>query len=147
MNIAFFHTRSILPILLIVGLTACRPSTEPVSNASSTNTTTTDMKPEETAAIAGLQWLNDANPAENAANELTQANAQSRQPNLMAFAGRGISYPGLTKEQLALISDKVGHKIVEGSGDVIYGAAHREMRKKLRSYAIAYNQAIFTAVK
>ena len=142
-----YRMRCLVIALLLTGLTACRPASEPSTQASKTTPAVTKMTPQEQSAVASLQWLNNADAARDAANELSQASTQARKVNLIAFARRGISYPGLSKEQLARIGDKVGYKFAEGSGDVIYGPTHRAMRRKLRSYAIAYNQAIFVALQ
>lgn len=102
---------------------------------------------EERKAVAKLQWLNSANPQQRASSELAQAKAQGRKPAIMAFAGRGLSYPGLSPAQLAKIRRKVNDNITDGSGDTIFGPTHRNMRKKLRDYAIAYNRAIAAGIQ
>ena len=105
------------------------------------------MSAEERKAVTQLQWLNGANAASDAATEIAQAKAQNRKPVVLAFVQRGLSYPGLNRVQMSKIRRKVNDKIVEGSGDMIFGPTHRQMRQKLRDYAIAYNRAVLAAMQ
>lgn len=146
MKYSFSCTNYLLALLIMTGLTSCQRDAKPENN-SSAKAEPSAMTPQEEKAVAVLQWLNNGNPEQDASNEFRQAGEQSRKPKLMAFAGRGLSYPGLSKDQLAATKDKVSYKIAEGSGDVIYGSAHREMRKKLRAYTVTYNQAILAAIQ
>ena len=167
--------RCLIATLVLAGLTACMPSPEPVTqptvntgtSAINTNTganttatanrtanvatpaSTPTPKPiaEERKALTQLQWLNGADAARDAANEIAQAKAQNRKPMVMAFVQRGLSYPGINRVQMSKIRRKVHDKIVEGSGDMIFGPSHRQMRQKLRDYAITYNQAILAAMQ
>ena len=159
---------------VLAGLTACMPNPEPVNqptvstgtstmNTNSTSTanrtentvtptpaptpTSKPMSDEERKAVTQLQWLNSADAARDAGNEIAQSKAENRKPVILAFVQRGLSYPGLNRVQMSKIRRKVNDKIVEGSGDMIFGPTHRQMRQKLRAYAIAYNQAILAAVQ
>ena len=162
MNSLLLRCLVVAPVL--AGLTACMSGPEPVKRATvttgtsameTTNATVTatpaptptpqPMTAEEQEAVKQLQWLNGADAARDARNELAQAKAQERKTSVLVFVRRGLSYPGLSKVQLAKIRRNVNDKIVEGSGDMIFGPTHRAMRQKLRAYAIAYNQAIAAA--
>ena len=138
-----------LTVCLLTLLAACRPDAGPVKpiNHTMNNKAAPAMNAQEQSAVAGLQWLNTANAFQDATNEINQAAAEGRQPRLIAFAGRGLQYPGITHDQLAALQGKAGYKIAEGSGDVLYGEAHRQMRQKLLAYAITYNQAIAAVIQ
>ncbi len=142
----------ITPVL--AGLVGCPPTPEPPASRPTVNTASTSTDPvtasasmstEEQAVVAKLQWVNTAEPQIDAKNELMHAQKENRKPLIIVFAGRGLSYPGLSKEQLQLIRRQVNDNIIEGSGDTIYGPTHRELRHKLRTYAITYNQVIADA--
>ncbi|MFK8021342.1 MAG: hypothetical protein AB8B86_16390 [Pseudomonadales bacterium] len=138
------YIASYVSILLVAGaLSGCNGSAKSneslVDEASLEQTT---MSPREKEVVATMLWVEDADPQADAALML-----KNDKPELMAFAGRGLSYPGLTKNQVASIKNKVGYQVAEGSSDTIYGNSHRSLRKKLREYATVYNQIIFDAVK
>jgi len=131
--------------ILFIGavLSACNgsvKSNEPLVETSNVESNT--MSPREKEVVSTMAWVEQADPQADAALML-----KSAKPELMAFAGRGLSYPGLTKDQVSNIESKVGYQVAKGSGDVIYGNSHRSLRRKLREYATVYNQIIFDAVK
>ena len=156
-----YYRNFCIALLATTALSACIPVAPPAEQTGSTHmgsktmqqpadnktTTPSPMTPQEAAAVARLQWLNNADPVADAHNEINKARFQVRKPVLMVFAQRGLSYPGLNSTQLASIRRKVNDKIVEGSGDVIYGQTHHMLRKKLRVYAVNYNQSILAALQ
>lgn len=155
-------------LTITAGLSGCIPVVPPADQASSTggsgmaqpeNSTPTPkptaaarpapppMSQQEKEAVAALQWLNNADALADARKEISQARFQGGKPALMVFAQRGLSYPGLNRAQLKSIRRKVNDKIATGSGDVIFGETHHAMLRKLRIYAVTYNQAILAAVQ
>lgn len=129
-------------IMTIGSLAACQSTDEKETPAPSSGSST--MSEEEKAAVDQLAWLNTQNPAQDAQAMLA---INGKKPELIAFSGRGLSYPGLSASDYTSIEKKVSYRIAEGSGDVIYGNAHLEMRKKLRDYAEVYNQTILAGLQ
>lgn len=134
---------SLTLLMTASGLVACQTSETKPESPSAKPTGFSDMSAKERAAVDKLSWINNSNPTEAAQAVLARAQSDANQkPALLAFAGRGLTYPGLTSAEYEAIKSKVTYRIAEGSGDVIYGNTHREMRKKLNAYATTYNQAI-----
>lgn len=101
----------------------------------------TAMSADAQAAINALSWVTQADPAADAAKALATGNAE-----LLAFSGRAKSFPGLTVAEYEGVKDIVGYRYFEGMGDVLYGDAHKALRRQARSYATQYNQVIYKAV-
>lgn len=100
------------------------------------------MTEREREVIEKMLWVEVADPHADAKLTLEKA-----MPELIAFAGRGLSYPGLTEKEFALIKTRVTYKVIEGSGDTIYGKMHRNLRRQLKTYAEVYNRRVFSALK
>ncbi|MEM6638625.1 MAG: hypothetical protein AAF610_01845 [Pseudomonadota bacterium] len=97
------------------------------------------MSRKEAKAVEAMSWVEGADP-------VADARAALRDPKsieLLAFASRALSFPGLSAEQYAEISKRVRYRVVQGAGDVLYGQAHRAMRRKVHAYATVYNAEIY----
>ena len=102
------------------------------------------MSKKEQEVVETMQWVESADAKVDAQNSLK--NNTNGKPELIAFAGRSLSFPGLTSAQYEEIKGKVTPRYAEGSGDVLYGNTHKAMRKKLRAYASEYNAVIYSAL-
>ena len=102
-----------------------------------------EMSEAEKTAVGQLQWIVGRNPEQDARDAL----ASGSPVEIIAIAGRGLRYPGLSKQQFMQIENKVTAKVAEGSGDTIYGNTHRDLRRQLMAYATRYNQAIYAGLQ
>lgn len=66
---------------------------------------------------------------------------------LLAFSSRAISLPGidLVKFDLAMLKKHCGYRILPNSGDMLKPGQDLTERKKMRTYATQYNQAVIKA--
>lgn len=151
------HLYLCLLVVLTIAVSSCQQATTHVEETNHSKKTTnkvtnkaTDkmvnktnyvMSEEEIEVVNQMQWINSADAEADAKKAL-----QNNVPELLAFSGRGISFPGLTHPQYESIKDKVNYRVAKGSGDVLYGETHRMLRVKLKSYAKTYNTIIFNTL-
>lgn len=102
------------------------------------------MSDKETEIVEKLLWVKTANPKEDARKALE--NTDTDKVELIAFSGRGKSFPGLTKAQFAEVQPLVSYRFAKGSGDTLYGATQKNLRKQLHTYVSAYNKIIYDAL-
>ncbi|MBL4871572.1 MAG: hypothetical protein JKX72_11530 [Robiginitomaculum sp.] len=146
MKLKLFGLLSIVLGLGIIGCQQVEKDSE-TTTTSVANTSANDMTPEEQGAVDNMQWVIGANAQIDADKALKKSRGNTGvKPELIAFSGRGIRFPGLTPDQYELIKDQVTYKIAKGSGDVIYGNTHMAMLKKLNKYSTDYNTIIFSAL-
>ena len=141
---------SVFSIALVFTLMGCQQ----VSNEDVDTPTITVENPKEPASepmsqkeqeiVKTMQWVESADAKADARKSLK--NNTGSKPELIAFAGRSLSFPGLTSAQYEEIKGKVTPRYAEGSGDVLHGDTHKAMRKKLHAYASEYNAVIYSAV-
>lgn len=134
--------------ITVSSLAACQsqaPKSKPAS-PSAVTTGSSGMTSKERASVDKLEWLNTGDPEQDAQVMLMKAKNSNQKPVLLAFAGRGLSYPGLSKAEYEAIKSKVSYQVAEGSGDVTRGSADRAMRKKLKAYATIYNRTIVAGI-
>lgn len=138
-------------LLAFIGLSlmACQqtsatatPAQKPTS--ASPQESNLDMNDKEKAVVTKLEWVKSANAKDDASKALAQTSAQSIE--LIAFSGRGKSFPGLTLEEYAEIESRVTYRFAEGSGDTLYGPTHKALRRDLRAYVSEYNKIIYGAL-
>lgn len=140
----------VFSIALVFTLMGCQQ----VSNENVDTPTVTVENPKETAnepmsekeqkVVEKMQWVESADAKADAQKSLK--NSTGDKPELIAFAGRNLSFPGLTSAQYEEIKGKITPRYAEGSGDVLYGDTHKAMRKKLHAYASEYNAVVYSAV-
>ncbi len=140
----------ILPLLFITGILSGCQQTQTHNAASGTHhSVNTDvsshMSDREKQIVKQLEWVQSADASIDARAAL-KALGQNGKPQLIAFSGRGKSFPGLSKAQYVSIKDKVTYRYAEGSGDIIFGPRHKALRQGLRDYVSEYNQTIYKAV-
>lgn len=116
-------TRKWLGALLgsLMGLTACA-ATAPV-----------DDNP--------LAWLETVDPVEQARKQAQDALKQD-DLRLLALPRRSLVIPGVDPQLVEDYRRKCGVRLLEGAGDAVRDARQRELLKKARDYATAYNQII-----
>ena len=132
-----------------VGLTGCQQMSNKAEAAPTGPTQTTEnpivnMSEKERAVVAKLDWVRTANAMQDA--QKTLAKPSGEKPEIIAFSGRGKSYPGLTAEEYSEIEPFVTFRFAEGSGDVIQGPTHKQLRRDLRAYVKTYNKAVYESV-
>lgn len=59
--------------------------------------------------------------------------------------GFGCTIPGVTNS-IPEIKEKYGIRILDGTGDIIFGAKHREFKKDANEYAKKYNQLLLQQI-
>lgn len=135
---------ALLPIALLIGLMGCQQvSTEDAnSSTAATNNTKVEMSPKEQEVVNQMLWVQSAD-AKADANKSLSADGK---PELIAFSGRGISFPGLSSSQYEDIKDSVTYRNAMGSGDVLFGPTHKALRSQLSDYASVYNTTIHMAL-
>lgn len=111
--------------------------TEPMNKL----TPNAEMSEKERDIVAKLAWLETADPVRDA--RLALADRSQGAIELIAFSGRGKSFPGLTMAEYDEIKNQVNYRMAEGSGDTLYGPTHKQLRKDLRNYASIYNRTIY----
>lgn len=132
---------------LLGNLMGCQQVSEKSTISGATNTAKAEnikveMTPKEQEIVNKLQWVKTAN-AKAAAKTALSVNGK---PELIAFSGRSMSFPGLTHAQYESIKDHVTYQFSEHGGDVIYGDTHKALRKQLRGYVSEYNKIIYSSL-
>lgn len=88
---------------------------------------------------AELKWLLSADPIADANLAI-----QKQDFNLLAFAGRATSFPGIGSATSTL-QQQCGYRLLPNSGDTLRSKSALSLRKRLYQYAAAYNQLIAAA--
>lgn len=141
----------LIPLIFITGmLTACQQtqthnSVSKASQSSSKPDGTIVMSEKERQIVEALKWIQLADATDDAKAAL-KIKKPTEKPVLIAFSGRGKTFPGLSKIQYETIKDRVTYRYAEGSGDIIFGPTHKKLRRELRDYVSEYNQIIYKAV-
>lgn len=67
--------------------------------------------------------------------------------NLLAFAGRATSFPGIENANINIIESNCGYESLSASGDSLRSEAELLTRKRLYQYAARYNVLVFAVCK
>ena len=86
-----------------------------------------------------LKWLFSADPRADANLAI-----QKQDFNLLAFAGRATSFPGINNA-VSTLQQQCGYRLLPNSGDALRSESELILRKKLYQYAATYNQLIAAA--
>ncbi len=138
-----------LCLIIMTGISTGCQQVQASNNAHNQDRSSQDidlpMSNKERQIADKLQWVKSADPVADATAAL-EAKDSDGKLELIAFSGRGKSFPGLTKAQYESIEDHVTYRYAEGSGDIIYGATHKKLRQQLRDYVSQYNTIIYTEI-
>ncbi|MBQ0785086.1 MAG: hypothetical protein KBT66_12690 [Amphritea sp.] len=83
-----------------------------------------------------LQWVENANPLEDAAKALENGNA-----NFMAVNGYGLYIPGMENAPEGAF-EKRGYIVIEGTSDALCSKRHLKLNNIALEYAKSYNHAL-----
>ncbi|MFT4807670.1 MAG: hypothetical protein ACI9LX_000991 [Paraglaciecola sp.] len=86
-----------------------------------------------------LKWLHYADPTADANLAIQKQNF-----NLIAFAGRVTSFPGIGSESSTL-QQQCGYQLLASSGDAMRSKNELSLRKQLYQYAATYNLLVAAA--
>jgi hypothetical protein len=86
-----------------------------------------------------LKWLDYADPKADANLAIEKQNF-----NLLAFAGRTTSFPGIDGES-GVLQQRCGYRLLPNSSDTLRSEKELNIRKDLYQYAATYNQLVLVA--
>jgi len=91
----------------------------------------------EAAAVAALQWLDDADPAADAERAMREGRL-----TLLTLGGRGQSLPGVPVEFQTEALSKCFARLVPGAVDTVLGDSHLAYLQRAYDYAARYNRSM-----
>lgn len=139
--------KQIVPLFIILSVSACNSFTPKSDEAVPTNSITTETpKTENQQALASydpieryseLFWVEQANPVNDALLAISQGDTKLWGYNTRA----GTKTPGTDNVTPEILS-KYRLKIAPAMGDIIYSNKHLKLRLKFIHYATQYNKEI-----